>query len=185
MKKLLIVISLLLMLLSTFTIYAMSSSKIMTEGLKEGYHSLGGTIYEEGTGTISLLIFKGYDGNRYLITGDLKDRLRSLKGLPLVLTGKVEDVNLEGKLTQAKLKVKLYDVEYSNDYKEVSVLGTLEEDKEGLVLLTKKQKVIRLDSDTYHSLDKYLGEEIVINGFLEELTNYQAKMEVKSYRSLD
>jgi hypothetical protein len=163
----------------------MSSPKIMAEGLREGYQTLGGSIYEEGTGTMSLLIFKGQNGNRYLITGDLKDRLRNLKGLPLTLTGQVEDLNLDGKLTQAKFNVKLYDVEYSSDYKEVSVLGTLEEDKEGLVLLTKEQKVIRLDSDTYHSLDNYLGKEIVINGFLEELTEYQAKMQVKSYRNID
>jgi len=163
----------------------MSSPKIMTEGLKEGYQSLGGTIYEKGTGTISLLIFKGYNGNRYLITGDLKDRLRNLKGLPLTLTGKVEDLNPNGKLTQGKFRVKLYDVEYNLDYKEVSILGVLEEDKDGLVLLTKEQKVIRLDATTYHSLDKYLGKEIVINGFLEELTEYKAKMEVKSYLNLE
>ncbi|TDX52954.1 hypothetical protein [Orenia marismortui] len=185
MKKKLLVLVMLLILLSSWTILAMSSSKDMDKTLVEGYQTLIGQIYEEGTATMSFLIFRSQNGYDYLISGKLKNKLRSLKGVTLMLTGKVSDLNLEGKLTQAKFDVILYDLEYNLESEEVSVLGKLVEEKESLVLITKKQEIFNLDPNTYHSLQKHLGEEVVINGSLEMIDQYHGKIKLKSYQIIE
>lgn len=69
-------------------------------------------------------------------------------------------------------------------WEEVSILGRLVDGGDNLVLLSRDQLVVELETDSYHSLGEYLGEEVVITGSLEKFDDYSGRMEVKSYRVL-
>lgn len=71
-----------------------------------------------------------------------------------------------------------------NTWEEVAILGKLVDGGDNLVLLARDQLVVELAPDSYHSLDKYLGEEVVITGSLEKFDDYSGQMEVKSYKVL-
>ena len=163
-------------------IMAMSSSPRVEN--RSGYQTLQGRIYEEGTGTISMLIFTAETGEKYQILGE-EDKLRNLKELPLLLTGYVE--KSEGEEFVGQLEVKLYNTDYelTEEEKEVAVYGKLEKGVDNLVLLTPKQVVIDLAPESYHGLADYAGQEVVIRGQLRKEDNYHARMEVKSYRIID
>ena len=152
------------------------------EKIESGYHTLKGEIYEEGTGTISTLIFVTQQES-YLIRNNTK-KLSDLKGIPLLLTGKV-DRDDNQKPYQGQIDVTHYNTDYDRSeqkLEEVSILGELVEKNDDLILLTPDQIVINLDSDTYHSLQEYVGQEVLITGSFSRKNKHKADMKVKSYR---
>ena len=171
--------------LAVFTLLLATTISIAASNLvEEGYQTIKGSIYEEGTATISNLILKSGD-RQYLITG-LEDKLTHLKGLDLILTGDLKKLN-KGPY-DGELDVYKYNIDYDRSAKElsdVSILGDLVATKDNLVLLTPDQIVIDLDSDTYHALDNHLGKEVVINGSLKKDSKYKARMKLKSYRIVE
>lgn len=141
------------------------------------YRTLRGELYDIGTGEVSLLVFKTESGN-YLVHS--KDKLKTLKSLPLLLTGEV--TQLSNNFFEGKIDVRDFNTYYESDWDEVSVLGRLVKGKNNLVLLTKNQIVIELDCSPAHSLNDHIEEEVIITGSFEEINYYNAFMEVKSYR---
>lgn len=142
--------------------------------------TLKGEIYEEGTATISNLIFKTDHGQNYLIVGETKEVLRKLQGLSLILTARVK----ESEKGFSKLEVYDYNTYYQKQnkfMKEVTLLGRLIMVKEDLFLLTKDQQVIKIAKDSYHSLQEYVNKKVVLTGSLQVIGEYQGFMILKSY----
>ncbi|AZR74238.1 hypothetical protein BBF96_13020 [Anoxybacter fermentans] len=150
------------------------------------YKTLKGTLYEEGTGEISLLILKTENDKKYLVKGDLKKVLRNLKGIPLILTGKVDKTN--GNYFQGKFTVEMYNTDYPKYIyylEEVSVLGRLKNIDDILLIITPDQQVIELNGLAKETLQKNIGKKVLINGSLTRTGEYQAQMEIKSYLVLE
>lgn len=172
---------------------------------RPGYQTLRGQIHDIGTGEAPILVFKTAAGS-YLISNARADsnqgedagadnrvgasvdarKLSSLKGLPLLLTGRVN--LLDGGSFLGQITVEDYNTYYDgpskNSWEEVAILGRLVDGGDNLVLLTRDQLVVQLAPDSYHSLDKYIQEEVVITGSLEKFDDYSGQMEVKSYKVL-
>ncbi len=209
MKKVLLI--LVIMTLAVTTIGRAGLADNCNTGSEPGpaYQTLKGELYDIGTGEVPFLVFNTSAGD-YLVANASYGRLKNLKGLPLLLTGRVSKVY--GGSFMGQIEVKNYNTYYESSsdcswenssnsssntacedtrdkpcqsfWEEVSVLGRLVDGGDNLVLLSKDQVVIELDPDTYHSLGDHLGEEIVITGSLEKSNKYSGQMEVKSYRVL-
>lgn len=144
------------------------------------YMTLQGNLHDLGTGEAPLLIFES-DSEYYIVDND--SRLNNLKGIPLLLTGKI--TKLENGPFKGRIEVIYYNSYYESDWDEASILGKLVENNNTLFLLTKDQIVIKLDSEKGHSLFDYIGEDVLINGSLNELEDYSGSMKVKSYRVIE
>lgn len=187
MKKVIVYILLVLVLLTGNHFLQAEKST----GFQTHYETLQGSIYEEGTGTMNMLFFKTDKGKKYLIKGGLQKTLKNLKGIPLLLTGKVKEKKKE--FFHGEIKVELYNTLYDEyifslqkkSLKEVPILGILRKENDDLVVLTPDQQVIRLASKDYSSLQQYVGEKILIIGDLFKLNDYEAKMKIKSYRAIN
>jgi hypothetical protein len=198
MKRLTLVKTIVLLLLLTvsFSVAGMSSEQNLADDreLETGYQTIKGQISARGTGTISQLILESKAGINYLLGADseLKSVLQKLKGLDVVLTGRVKAKDGRVKLGDgstvevynAKLTVELYNTYYGQDDDQVSVLGTLRQAEEELVLVTPDQQIIELESGSYHSLEEQLGQELVVTGKLSKETEYKSRMEVLSTRQI-
>ncbi|MGM0369601.1 MAG: hypothetical protein ACQEP9_04230 [Bacillota bacterium] len=190
------IIVLLLLLAVSFSVAGMSSEQNLADDqeLKTGYQTIKGQISARGTGTISQLILESKSGINYLLETDseLKSVLQKLKGLDVVLTGRVKAKDGRVKLGDgstvevynAKLTVELYNTYYGQDDEQVSVLGTLRQAEEELVLVTPDQQIIELESGSYHSLEEKLGQELVVNGKLRKENEYRGRIEVLSTRQI-
>jgi hypothetical protein len=189
-------IVLLLLLTVSFTVASMSSEQDLSQEqeLKTGYQTVKGQISARGTGNISQLILESKSGINYLLRADSETEkvLQSLKGLSVVLTGRVKAKDGRVKLGDgsivkvynAKLTVELYNTYYGQDDQQVSLLGTLRQAGEELVLVTPDQQIIVLESGSYHSLEEQLGQELVVNGKLRRETEYRGRIEVLSTRQI-
>ena len=148
------------------------------------YKTLKGEIYIEGPGLKSILVFKSLDGKKYLIDGQHEKTLNDLAGIPLIITGKLFDVNDE--IIDGKIEVELFNTYYPKyiyQLDEVIILGTVKESGKALVLITPDQQVIDLNY-RYDSLKKYIDELVLVKGKLIRISNYEARLEVKSYKKV-
>jgi len=172
----------------------MSSGPQDKAEVKTGYQTLKGQLYEEGTGTISLLILDAEDGNDYQVTADnqqLIKELRNLKGLPVLLTGKVTaqtgsyqlGTDKAVELYQGQLQLTDYNVAYDLTAEETAVLGRLARGNEQLVVVTKDQYIIELTSISTEALTEQVGKKIVVTGEVEQISDYRYQMKVKGTRT--
>lgn len=148
------------------------------------YKTLKGEIYIEGPGLKSILIFSSEDGKKYLIGGQHQKTLNDLAGIPLIITGKLLDVNDE--IIDGEIEVELFNTYYPKyiyQLDEVIILGTIKRSGKALVLITSDQQVIALNY-RYDSLKKYSGELVLVKGKLTRISNYEASLDVKSYKKL-
>ena len=125
-------------------------------------------------------------------------KLGKLKGLPLLLTGRVslfdggsfsgqlevEDYNTYNDSSQDSSGDNSSEEDCESTWEEVAILGRLVAGENSLVLLSKDQVVIELEPDSYHSLGDYLEEEVVITGSLELLAEFRGQLVVKTYQVL-
>ena len=153
------------------------------------YRTIRGSIYDLGTGTMSMLIFSPggegelLSGGNFLLEGDEK-KLRKLIGLPVVLTGAVDP---ECDKTLSKMKVENFNLDYelTEEEQDVQVYGTLKEFQEQFYLLTPDQIVVKLENVSYQALQDFIGQEMLFSGQAVLEDEFQATMAVSSYNNLE